>query len=196
MITLPSWVAPSTVKPRFLDQGTFNRNATGTAVSRTDRPGNKFAVDITIPPVNSNEQGAELLACLIRGKTEGVRFRWERVGNKYTAAETEASFSLSGTLGMEAGLNASATRVNIKKGTFFSFEQSGRSYLHFVDEDLFTGSANVIKIFPELRTPTVSGTDLNFTSPVIDGFIEGSELAWEMAVDKYLDISFTLEERW
>lgn len=196
MIELPSWVAPATVTPRYIDFGHWNTPVMGGTHTRTDRPGNRFGLKVDLPPIPANGDGAELLACLIAAKDEGLRFRWEKIGETYTPAETAAEFSISGTKGTSVSLVPDAARANIRKGTFFSFMQSDRSYLHVVDEDLDTGSENVLKLRPPLRTATVAGTALDFQTPVIDGIVHGEEWEWELSLAHHLGLSFDLVERW
>ena len=67
--------------------------------------------------------------------------------------------------------------------TYFPQEKA----LHYCTEGRF-------RIYPPLRIPFADGDKVHLAKPMIEGFIDGDELSWEMSLAHHHHISFTIEE--
>ena len=195
MIELPEWVSPSEVTPRLIDYGRWNKPLLGGRHTRTDRPGNRFGVEVTLPPVRNDVQADELLACLVKAKTEGMRFRWEtgRRGGTAFGGLTVAAQSQGSRLALTGAFDGAA----LNKGRFFSLERGGEHYLHMVDEHTVADASGnaTLGVTPNLRVIAEAGDALEFGTPFIDGVVEGEEWSWKVRLEGFLDLTFSLVER-
>lgn len=196
MIELEDWVAAQVATPQIVDYGQWNKPTLGGSMTRTDRPGNRFSCDFTLPPVLSDAQGARLLSDLIVAKREGLRFRWPT--GSFTAPLVGSPVidgaSVQGTSVPLRGLLANAV---IRKGQFFTIEHDGGAYLHNVRSEVIansSGEATVI-VEPELRVILDDGDVCEFAEPYIEGVIEDNTWSWSYRIDKRMEISFMLMER-
>jgi hypothetical protein len=191
VITLPSGIAAQTLTPRYVDYGMNNEPVNGGTITRTDRPGNRFAVSGNFPPLKSSSNGQTVLSRLIQAQRGTLRLPFTQPGDALTGLDS-ATFSLSGTTGTSVSVAGVAGGVTIPEGRFFCFEQSGRSYLHQV----VSFASNVLTFEPELRVATVAGTALEFNDTVIDGAFMAKGYQWEQWLDGNVSLPFDLVERW
>ena len=197
MIDLPTDVGPNSATPRLLDFGGFLQPGLGGEVQRLNRMGSRFAVAFTLPPLTNQKQGRIWVSRLIRGMTEGVRWTYPLL-DFYPGAPGNFVVDGADQSGRTLQLRGGTPQYAFREGQPFNVvDANGQSYLHFIDElsaaDA-TGAAE-IAFSPMLRAPIPDGAALKISKPMIEGYVMGDQLSWQMAIDRTIGLSFEIQER-
>lgn len=196
MITFPTTLRPQNVNAQFKSYGFLTKPLFGGDILRTNRPGSRFALAVTLPPVSTKARSG-VLSDLIKGQSEGLRVLWEQ-GLEISPAIGTPLIDGAAQAGTSLNVKGLTPYTSILKDMFFSFEQSGESRLHIVTAEA-QADANgdiTLSIEPELRVSTADEAPVNFTAPVIDGFVEGESISWALTLGGLIIISFELIERY
>lgn len=195
MIELPSLPAPTDAEPALVDFGGFIIPPLGGRVQRVDRLGSRFRISVTMPPMPSKDIGRVFVRRLTSGKLEGVRMEYPLIdfdpglpGNPVVDGNGQ-----SGRVLKVRGLTPGYV---IREGQFFSHIHPLGRCLYLVDADVIVGANGkaTVPITPLLRVEPIDGQVLEFLVPKIEGFIQGDEFAWSLALDHNVRIQFVLEE--
>lgn len=195
MISLPTDIAPADASPALLDFGGFLEPALGGEVQRIDRMGNRFALDVTMPPLESVTAGRIWVSRLISGKTEGVRMEFPLLsfdpGNPGSPVVNGG-----GQSGRTLAVRGFSPSYLVREGQFFTHVHAGRYYLYKVDANTAAtaGGLGVLPITPMLRAEPSDGDVLLFAQPMIEGFIHGEEWRWQMSIHHMLGLQFEVRE--
>mgnify|MGYP003387283616 CR=1 FL=1 len=195
MIDLPEHPAPNGATPALVDFGGFNTPALGGEVQRIDRMGNRFRAQFSFPPMPSLDIGRVFVSRLIRGKTEGIRLPWPLLSFD-PGAPGVIVVNGAGQSGRSLTVRSGNPHYVIREGQFFSVVKSGRHYLHVADAQVIldASGAGTVPLSPMLRVPFPDGAVCHFAKPMIEGYVQGAEWAWQMALDHNFGISFAVEE--
>lgn len=193
MITLPDFAVPNNVQPVMMDFGSFQEPSQGGPLLRINRPGNRFAINVTLPPMDA-EQGDIIISRLLRAKTEGLRMVWP-LGGKSQSPGGKMTVSGNGQGGTTLNVTGGVPGQPVREGYWASLEHDGQHYLYNIADNVRVkndGSA-ALTLTPPLRTFANEGDVLNF-NPVIEGAVEGDEIGWQISVDLFRSIAFTIKE--
>ncbi|AHE57434.1 hypothetical protein [Sphingomonas sanxanigenens] len=195
MIDLPTDVSPLAT-PRYLDFGGFLEPPTGAEVQRLNRLGNRFAVAFKLPPLGSDREGRVWVSRLLRGIGEGARIPYPLVDYQ-PGTPGEVVVNGNGQAGRLLNVRGATPRYAFKEGAPFSIEMAGQHFLHFVDDQVIADAAGnaQIQFSPMLRKQPADGDKVHVARPMIEGFVMGSELAWNIALDRNISIEFEIHER-
>ncbi|AHE55540.1 hypothetical protein [Sphingomonas sanxanigenens] len=196
MIDLPTDIGGVQATPRLLDFGGFLEPSLGGEVQRLNRLGSRFALSVTLPPLESDREGRIWVSRLLRGKTEGAR--WEYPLLDFDPGNP-GSFVVNGAgqAGKQLAVRGGTSRYAFKEGQPLSIFIGGRHYLHFVDSQVIataSGTATIM-ITPMLRVPPADGDALHVARPMIEGLLMGDETQWQISADRLLAIAFEIHER-
>ena len=72
-LELPAGVVANDMEMDFIDAGAWQSGALGGADIRVDRPGSRYAVRLSFPPVESRKLGRLTVSRLIRAQRLGLR---------------------------------------------------------------------------------------------------------------------------
>ncbi|MAM40649.1 MAG: hypothetical protein CL949_19590 [Erythrobacter sp.] len=200
MILLPEKPGTRVDAPRLLDFGGFLTPSGGGQMQRLNRKGNRYAVAVTMPPMR--EAAARIFVNrLIRGKSEGVRMAWPLDGFRPGSPNIDASTAIvvdgAGQAGMSLSVQNVTPQYAFREGQPISLEISGQHFFDFVSAPVIADASGraTVPLTLELRAPPPSGSILHVAKPMIEGFIVGSEIAWEQAVSGFRDnIQFDIQE--
>ena len=83
------------------------------------------------------------------------------------------------------------------EGQPISLEIDGQHFFDFVASPAAVGSNGkvTLTLSQMLRKPPTTGSVLHVSRPMIEGFVRGSEMAWELALDRTVGLSFEIWER-
>ena len=196
MITLPTSPAPVAAAPYIVDFGGFLTPGLGGEVQRLDRMGNRFGIAVTMPPLESEEDGRILVGRLIRGKTEGVLTQFPLLS--FDPGSPGAPLvNGTGQSGKSLICDGFTAGYTIKEGQWFSLIHGGRRYLHNVDAQVAANGSGqaTLTISPMLRIEPANNAVLEFAQPMIEGFIHGEEWRWQMSLEHLIGIEFEVRER-
>lgn len=200
MIILPARPGRRLDAPRLIDFGGFLTPDSGGPMQRINRLGNRYALAITMPPVRG-AAGRILVNRLIRGKMEGVRTSWPLddfdPGTPNVANGSAIVIDGAGQAGTTLAVMNVAPRYAFREGQPISLEISGQHYFDFVSAPAKAGADGKVslQLTLPLRKPPATGSVLHVAKPMIEGFIVGSEIAWEQALSGYREnIQFEIQE--
>ncbi|MFN3387435.1 MAG: hypothetical protein ACK40O_00775 [Allosphingosinicella sp.] len=195
MIELPAGAVPRNLEPKLLDFGRFMRPPTGGRVQRVDRLGNRFAATFVFPPFDSSDLGRIVVSRLIRAKSEGIRLKLQ-LGDFNPGAPGATVVNGNGQAGSLLAVRGFAAGYQVREGQWFNHVRGDDILLYNASADAIAtaGGLATVGLAPMMRTEPVDGDVLNFLNPVIQGFVDGDELAWQMAVELKIAIEFTVEE--
>lgn len=195
MITLPDWPAPASASPFLIDFGGTLSPALGGQEQRINRLGSRFGIAVTMPPMPSAKLGRQWLASLILGKSEGVRIELPMAGFD-PGLPGAVLVDGAGQAGTTLNVRAATPNYAFRFGQFFSIVTGGRHHLHMVAAETLADSAGeaALPIAPMLRTPPADGDACHFAQPMIEGFISGSELAWQWSIGNFVGLEFEIRE--
>lgn len=196
MIDLPSLPGPNGATPRLLDFGGFLEPGLGGEVQRLNRPGNRFAVQMTLPPLVNQTDGRIWVSRLIRGRAEGARIEYPLL-DFHPGAPGAFVVDGAGQAGRLLDLRGGTPRYAFREGQPFSLEIEGRHYLYFIDLQELAGAdgSATIQFSPMLRKQPPDGAVLHIARPMIEGFVMGDDLSWQMSLDRTIGLSFEIHER-
>ena len=196
MIILPASPAPNGASPAVIDFGFELRPATGAAVSRINRPGNRLKIDFSFPPMTPDDARL-FVSRLMRAKAEGLRMEYPLLdqsqglpGNPVVNGTDSAGTTLK--------LRALTPNYTIKEGYWLTLiDAAGTHYLHNVAA-LVTAAAGgtaILTVEPPLRFLPPDGAAVLLAKPLVEGLVT-SVTGWDLGVDLLVRVAgFTLEER-
>lgn len=193
-IMLPRRPGVRTAKPRLLDFGAVIRSPLGGSSQRLNRPGNRFGLDVVAPTASAGREGRILISRLMQGIEVGILLPFPQ--DMPTGAPGAPVVDGAGQAGKTLNLRGFTPSYAAKEGQFFSIIQGGRRYLHFMAAQGIAGTDGKIaaSIYPMLRVSPDDGAVCEFARPMIEGFMTGDNLEWQLQTAPYLDVSFTIEE--
>jgi len=195
MITLPDLPAPNGAVARLIDFGGTMRPGLGGALLRLNRQGNRYAIDVTFPPMEA-EEGRIFVARLIRGQREGIRIAMPLLGVDQGSPGSPVVDD-PGQAGLFLNVRSVTPGYQAHEGFWVSIEdESGQHFLHNISG---TATANLsgditLPVEPMLRRRFSSGCTVNLVEPMIEGLIEGDETQWRMSLERTVGLAFTIEE--
>lgn len=198
-IGLPLTPQPNHAEPRFLDSGGYQKPVLQGEVTRLDRLGDKFALDVNMPPMKWNKNGTARIwvSRLIRGRSLRVFMPFPQPGFTPPGndAATAAVGSNTGAVGVDIqGLPG----VTVLEGQFVSHLQvgTGRRYLYQVSQDANMGvdGRALVRFWPRLRGTVAVGDIFEFANPKIEGYPGGDTQSWTLELALTVGLAFTVEE--
>jgi len=199
MIELPATPAPVGVKFKQIDFGSTITPPTGGPDQRVNRLGNRWSVEVTMPPMPNLEIGQRFVSRLIRGKSEGVRMALPMLGTSSGDVGTPR-LALSPGVGRTIDVKNIIADHEIREGQFFSIETGGRHYVYMSNVDVMTSSAPdpasqaTIQVSPLLRIAHAINDGVHFERPFIEGLIYGDADEWEIGLTRNVELVFEIRE--
>lgn len=193
-ILLPAKPGVRTAKPRLVDTGAVQRSPLGTWAQRLNRPGNHFAVDIVAPTSRGADVGRILIAALVQGMEEGLLLPF--LQDVRPCASADPVIDGASQSGRTLNLRGWGAQAWAKIGQFFSIVQGGRRYVHMVTAQAIADADGkmALPIYPMLRVSPDDGALCEFQKPMIEGFMVGDNLEWQLQTAPFIDVSFSVEE--
>ncbi|PTQ64455.1 hypothetical protein C8J45_103304 [Sphingomonas sp. PP-CE-3G-477] len=180
-VILPNSPAPSDAVPSYLDWGGVLRPIFGGVLQKLLRLGDRFAIDVNLPPLTTEADGRIWTAMLMLAQRQGAVLSWPQpgliVGNPGAPAVNG-----TGQAGSILVLRGFQPGYVVRMGQFFSILHGGRRYLHFAAAD---GTANAqgllqLPIGPMLRIRPSDGAVCEFAAPKIEGLLDGNTRDWTL----------------
>lgn len=193
-IMLPSAPGIQVAKPRLIDFGTTLTPPMGGVAQRLNRPGNRFGIDVTLPSASSTAEGRIYVSRLIQGMTQGVVLAFPQ--DTPPGVPGAPVVDGPGQSGMVLNIRNFTPNYAAREGLFFSILHGDRRYLHMVSGQIIAdgnGKA-AVPIFPQLRIQPADGDVCEFGLPMIEGFLSGNAVEWQLQTAPWLDITFTITE--
>lgn len=195
MQTLPAGISPASAAPTYVDYGFIQEAAGGAALTRIDRPGNRFEVALVLPPLPAAKAN-QLLSRLMRARGDGIRVDYPLLGaGQGTPGSTvvDGATSAGRILKVRAGTPGHV----VKEGYWLTLVAAdGTRYLHCAASQVTldgTGKAT-LTIDPPLRAIPADGWQVILDAPTVEGLVT-SATSWAITPDQLVSqIAFTLRE--
>lgn len=195
-ITMPTTPAPNNGAPMLRDFGGVMTPFLGGPEQLINRVGTRFGFRYTMPIMETADQARVFVSRLLQGRRDRVLMRWPHLsfnpGNVGTPLISSAV--ISGSAIVIKGLPANYAA---KEGQFFSIISGGRRYMHMFSGDGVANGSGVlsISIFPMLRKSLSVNDVVEMAVPMIEGHVSpGDEMSWELSVEKFAQIEFSVME--
>jgi hypothetical protein len=195
MIVLPTWPGARRAVPRVLDFGGVLEPSSGAATQRMNRLGNRYGVTFEMPPLTNADEGRIWINRLIRGKLAGARMEYPLLDFK---PGTPGSFVVNGAgqAGTTLNIKGGTPGYTFKEGQPFNLIIGDEYYLDFIAADVTAdGSGNAgITLSQMMRAQPSNNDALLITQPVVEGWVVGDQLSWELALNRSIGLSFEIHE--
>jgi len=196
IIAMPEGVHPSDAVVLLRDFGAVLTPFLGGPEQRINRLGTRFALRVTLPPMDTKDEALVVQSRLLRSREDRLQMAWPQPGfdTGYSGAPIVAATVASGTTLPLAGLIPGYV---IREGQFFSIIHAGRRYVHmFAANRSVAGDGSVsAAVWPMIRTPLSIADVVEIAVPRIEGLVSpGEEVSWQISVDRMVSFSFTISE--
>lgn len=194
MIELPADMRPNNARPSLIDFGITLRPPLGGPVQRVDRPGSRFGLVLSFPPMREDRANVAI-SRLMRAKSEGLRVPFPllvRQGSPGFPVIDGADQS-----GTTLAVRGGQPNWRWREGWWLSVRASdGQHYLHnFRSAGALDASGDGdLPIWPMLRAPFVDGDEVHAARPMIEGLPLGEASEWEIPVGGLISLSVPFEE--
>lgn len=195
MIELPEDPFPVSASVALIDAGDTVGGAVGGADLRVDRPGSRYQIEVTYPPMRGSV-GRLFVARLIRGKQLGIRIPYPLQGVNQGSPGSPVVDGAD-QQGKIVNLRGCTPGHVFKEGFWTSLEDAnGHHYLDNVAETVRVEPDGTVALplALALRTPFADGAIVHAAKPMIQGLVVGDEAQWQMALADFQQISFTIKE--
>lgn len=200
IVLLPAKPAPNGATPRLLDFGGFLEAPGGAETQRANHPGNRYAVAFTMPPLPNRKEGRIWVNRLLKGMQEGARIAYPLLdfnpGAPNRPNGTPITVDGLGQAGHTLAIQNVQPGYTFVEGQPVSLEINGQHYFDFVAENAFAGADGKaqIRLTQMLRKPPIAGSILHVAKPMIEGFIMGNPVSWEIALERNFGLGFEIRE--
>lgn len=194
-ILLPTSPGPRSAVPSYLDWGGVIASPLGGADQKLNRLGDRFALDVTMPPLTVPNEAAAWVAALIQGQKDGVLFEWPQgIDIDGTGDGTVDGADQAGT---SLDIEGIAAGRKFLRGQFFSVVHAGRRYLHIVTAAAVAsvGGKATLSVEPMLRVSYADGALVEIDTPKIEGYLEGNSRDWSLDTAMYVGLQYRIKER-
>lgn len=181
----------ATIRP--MDFGGLLTPSLGGASQRVNRMGNRYAIDIELPPLPEEPDGRLFTALLEQAMTQGAIFPVPQLAMKTLAAGSPV-VGTAVTTGSSVALTGLTPNFMFRTGQFISFIHLGRRYLHRLTSTAYatqTGTVT-IPIMPLLRTALSVGDVVEVEKPMIEGWIDIP--SWNVLTAPFTSTRFSITE--
>lgn len=184
MIEFPDDPWPNGVNIVPIDFGFIQRPLSGAASLRVDRPGNRFRIELSYPPMKP-DVARKFMARVQRGKREGIRVKLPLLGLNQGNPGSPVVDGADPT-GTTLPLRGLTPGYAAKEGFWLHVEDAdGTRYLHSVQNN---GQADAsgdltLDIEPPIRAPLEDGATVELAAPTFEGLLV-EEIGWSLSVDR------------
>ena len=195
MIELPAGVVPNAIAPALMDFGATQEPSSGAETLRIDRPGNRYRVQMSLPPQRMAGHGRVIVSRMIRAKREGLRVPFHLVGVNQGIPGAPVVDG-AGQKGMSIALRGLSPHYAAKEGYWLSIVDGEQHYLHNVAGTVIAGADGraVLPLSEMLRAPFADGAKVHLARPMIEGMLAGDEQQWEYSLAYNVAIQFEIRE--
>ncbi len=193
LVDLPDSPGPASVTWREQDFGGAPPGLLGGATDRVNRLGNRWAVDVVLPPL-SLDDARRWSAALSLGLKMGVRWRVRQVGlaSGPIGAPLVAG---AGQLGMTLNADGFTPGASWMAGQWVSVVTDGERDLYLIAESGFADADGeaALALTTMLRVAPDDNDVLDF-APRIEGLLGGEQLSWTIDRMRLGGVAFSIEE--
>ena len=196
MITLPDYALVQTASPIYINYGGVQESSLGGETQQYNTPGNRFGLSVQLVPLSVDEARV-VVARLIRAKQDKLRIAWPL---------QQSQGSPGAALAVNGAVTAATTSLPVdggtpgylaKEGYWLSIEAaSGQHYMHQLASNVsLNGSgAGTLSVHPAMRFPFADGARVHLARPMIEGYVVGDDMQWQLSADRFIPLEFEIRE--
>lgn len=195
-ILLPYTRGMRTGAPSVLDFGGVLTPPGGGATQRFNRVGDRYTLTVTPPLLRSEPDGRVYVSRLRRALREGAIFAFPQDG-LVIGSPGSPLVNGAGQTGTTLNIDGMTPGYIVREGQFFSIIIGGRRYLYAARaQTAANGSGQIaLPIEVPLRVSPTDNAVCEFAAPMIEGFLAGDEVRWELLREPFIQIpDFTITE--
>lgn len=194
-IIVPADPAPASGKPALRRFGADLTPPLGGPVQRLSRLGARFFVEIRYDPMDATLAGP-ILAALMKADVASDELRVAFPQAEFSEVIGAPLVAGAGQAGSLLNVDGLLAGVTVPQGVVFSFEKSGRAYLHMTTESVTANGSGqaTLTIAPMLRTAPPDNAALEFANPKVEGLLQGGDIAWDVDLVRHLGLTFSIFE--
>jgi len=194
-VALPIHPQPAEAAPAYLDWGGTLRPIFGGAMQKLNRLGDRYALDVTMPPLDNEDHGRAWIAALVVAQRQGAILPWPQPG-LVVGAPGAPVVAGAGQAGSTLLLRGFSAGYRMRAGQFVSLIVGGRRYLHMAAAvTVAAGNGTMaLPIAPMLRARPGDGALVEVAAPMIEGLLEGDSRGWTLDAALYTGLSFRIVE--
>ena len=194
-VSLPNLPDLVQVSARLVDFQSVLTPILGGPVQTLQRLGARFAVDVTLPPLEPAD-AAKFLAARMKARAENdtLTLAWPQA-EIWSVIGGSPVVNGAGQAGARLNISGLTANQVVPAGRFFSFQAGGRHYLHMTTLQVTANGAGQVQLHvaPLLRVSPPAGAPLNFSAPIVEGLLTGT-LEWSLERLRWTSTAFTLSE--
>lgn len=194
-VSLPNLPDLVQVSARLVDFQSVLTPILGGPVQTIQRLGARFAVDVTLPPLEPAD-AAKFLAARMKARAENdtLTLAWPQA-EIWSVIGGSPVVNGAGQAGARLNISGLTANQVVPAGRFFSFQAGGRHYLHMTTLQVTANGAGQVQLHvaPLLRVSPPAGAALNFSAPIVEGLLTGT-LEWSLERLRWTSTAFTLSE--
>lgn len=194
-VSLPNLPDLVQVSARLVDFQSVLTPILGGPVQTIQRLGARFAVDVTLPPLEPAD-AAKFLAARMKARAENdtLTLAWPQA-EIWSVIGGSPVVNGAGQAGARLNISGLTANQVVPAGRFFSFQAGGRHYLHMTTLQVTANGAGQVQLHvaPLLRVSPPAGAPLNFSAPIVEGLLTGT-LEWSLERLRWTSTAFTLSE--
>ena len=194
-VSLPALPDLAQVSARLVDFQSVLTPILGGPVQTIQRLGARFAVDVTLPPLEPEDAATFLAARLkARAENETLTLAWPQA-EPWSVIGGSPVVNGAGQAGARLNVSGLTPGQTIPAGRFFSFAAGGRNCLHVTTQAVTASGIGQVQLHvaPLLRASPANGAALNFSAPVVEGLLTGA-VEWSLERLRWTSTAFTLSE--
>ncbi len=194
-VSLPSLPDLAQVSARLVDFQSVLTPTLGGPVQTIQRLGARFAVDVSLPPLEPVDAASFLAARMkARAENETLTLAWPQA-EVWSVIAGSPVVNGAGQAGARLNIAGLTSGQTVPAGRFFSFEAGGRHYLHVTTQAVTASPSGQVQLHvaPLLRATPANGAALNFSAPVVEGLLTGN-VEWTLERLRWTSTAFTLSE--
>lgn len=193
-VSLPTTPGPQSAQPTLLDFGAVLEPGLGGASQYIGRLGDRYEVAVQMPPMKP-ETARIFISRLAQAKKSSLVMPFPQPGVT-VGAEGVPRVNGAGQAGTFLAIDGLPASKVLRDGWFFSILTGGRRYIHQLaaDSTASAGGAATIQFEPMLRVSPADNAVIEFATPMIEGFVQGNGLPWDIDTARNVGLSFTIRE--
>jgi hypothetical protein len=192
-IALPTQPKAKTASPKFIDFGGTLSASMGGEDQRLNRLGSRFGAEYSLPPMKAADAQV-WISRLIRGRKEKVAFYFPQPGVITHGVTTCLVNGIHISNAEILSLKGIGGGRIIAEGQFLSIIKGGKRYLYNATTTGSGSAAFAIGIQPGLRTALAGDEVVEIGLPMIEGYIKGDEMGWNVDDAKIYGLQFAIDE--
>ncbi len=202
-LTFPAYPPPSSVDIRLISRTNELTSAFGGPTQRINRTGSRFAIDVTLPPMNGETARPWLAALAAASSATPARMAFPQGRAVIPATATTegptpgVKVNGAGQAGSTLIVDGLIPGVSLPAGHALSVITAGVPYLYLLTAP-FTANGSgqaTLAIGPMLRRSPADNDEVLLEEPIIEGWAFSGGGRWSIDAAAHFGLQFTLAER-